>query len=769
LNGRRRQCCAPPALLATVLLLIAAVPLSAAPPPAAVSPAAPPPAAAGPDPTPPPPSPCRLELLAPSEDHLAYGPTELRAEVSCPAHRSARSVTFLVDGRTVAEVGAPPWSATWDAGGSFAAHLVEARLLDSAGRGASVVRATPGSSLNEAVRVSSTPIDRVDLSVTVTDRDGHFVHGLTRDDFRVEEGGKERRILAVRPERRPLGLAVVLDASSSTAALWGPLRAAAPALARTLGPQDAAKVIAFNGPAYLVQDFTRDAAAIEASLARFRNWGGGTSLYDTLAAIGVELAWGRGGRRAVVLLTDGVDTLSRIDAGRLRNYLMRTDVTIETFLLRPQGASAQPGYGRFVRDIERLSRDTGGTVRRLQRGGADLDQAFRAVGEELQNRYQITYLSEAPSGREGVRSLEVRTRHKGLRVRARTGAVANRDIADYLMEDLRDGDLAARRKAAEWLGTLDAAQAADPLLAALADPTVEVRAAAITALGRLREPRAVDPIVAFLGDPDESVRRAASGALQAFGPAAVPQLAATLQTGEREARIKALTALAAIGGAASFEAIRAAAAPPPPLLREDADGDAARPALAAADPRVRAWALWALGRIGRPEGLPLLVQASIDREPRVRQAALRALGEIGAVEAIPILLHAAGSAVEDAPDGGRAEDPPPGDPDDRGAALEGLIAALGSTTRAGLLRGWAVTPGNAPVFLACVQRALSEGGATGEAMVAAAGGSGEVLAILAAIGDGAPAALSARARDLAARLRAAPPAELSARQAQPIW
>src|SRR5438094_538774 len=312
---------------------------------------------------------CQVSLVAPVESQVLYGMTELRAETSCP-RGGAWTVAFLVDGQEVARAARPPFRASWDAGGSFAPHLIEARLIDQEGREARAVVATPGSALRESVRVASTPIDRVDLSVSVSDADGRALHGLAAGDLLLEENGRSQRIETLRPESRPLSVAIVVDVSTSTRGLWESLRRAAPAFARTLGPEDAAKVVAFSGPAYLVQDFTHDVEAIEASLRRFHRWGGGTSLYDTLAAVGVELAWSRGG-------------------------------------------------------------------------------------------------------------LEVRSRLPGTVVRTRAGVIGARDIGDCLVEDLRQGDAAARRKAAEWLGTMQAATGApDALLEALADRSEEVRAAA---------------------------------------------------------------------------------------------------------------------------------------------------------------------------------------------------------------------------------------------------------------------------------------------------
>ncbi len=671
---------------------------TAAPSAAQVAPASPPAPPAG--------SSCRVSLASPGEAQVLYGPTEIRVEATCPGETDVEEIVFLVDGHDVGRAARPPFRVIWDAAGSFASRVVEARLRDRRGGVATAVVVTPGSSLRESVRVTSRAIDRVVLSVTVVDREGRPVRGLTRDDFVVAEDGREQRVESVRPERRPLSVAILLDASSSTRDLWPQLRRAAPAFARTLGPEDAAQVIAFSGPAYVVADFTRDVEAIEASMARFRGWGGGTSLYDTLAAVGVELAWGRGGRQAVVLLTDGVDTLSRIDFPRLRNYLRRTDVTVETFLLPPEGGGAELNYGRFLRDIAALSRETGGDVRRLK-GPDAMEAAFRDLGRALQDRYEVVYFGDRAARPGLLRSLKVRVRTRGAVVRTRQGVVAERDLADYLFEDLEKGEAAVRRKAAEWLGTVQAAGASDRLLTALADRSVEVRAAAAVSLGRRRDPRAIAALVGLLSDRDETVRRAASEGLQSFGPAAVPALVAGLESGTTESRVKVIAALTEIGDGSALETITRLAAPPPATAET---ADAKRP-----EPRVRAWAFWSLGKMARPQSLPVLAKGAADPDSDVRDAARR-----------------------------------------------GLETALQTMTREGQVRPWAARPENAGAFLEILERA-TEGPAPEADLLEALGGAGEAVSILRQIEPFLSREPAQRARALLQRLAA------QSGKAQPTW
>ncbi|MGH9750346.1 MAG: VWA domain-containing protein, partial [Candidatus Polarisedimenticolia bacterium] len=419
-----------------------------------------------------------------------------------------------------------------------------------------------GAPFVERVQVRSVPLEFVELSVSVVDRDGRAVRGLGPDDFIIEEGGRRQRPEVVRPEDRPLSVAVLIDASGSTREAWPLLRDAAPVLASALGPDDAAKVIAFNGPAWMVQDFTRDPSAITASMGSFRRWGGGTSLYDTLAAVGVELAWARDGRQAVVLLTDGVDTLSRIDAWHVRNYLRRTEVTVSTFILKPKDAASIPGYARFTRDISMLSRETGGSVTIL----GDLDglrAGFRSLAEDLRDRYYIAYHSDRKVRAGRWRPIGVKTCRRGLTARARSGAVAGRDVAEFLVHDLTEGDIAARARAAEWLGRFGAG-GAEALLRALDDRAAEVRAAAAVALGKMREPRALPALAGLLGDPSGVARHGAEEALQAFGPAAVPAVLATLES-DGEARLHAIAILGRIGDPRAIGPLTVLALPPAPM------------------------------------------------------------------------------------------------------------------------------------------------------------------------------------------------------------
>jgi len=684
---------------------------------------------------------CRVSVVRPRETDMLYGVVDLAADVSCPEGRTAASLAFLVDGIPAGERTAPPWKVTWNAGGGFASHLVEARLTDSDGGRASAIVLTPGAILHESVRVTSTPIDLVELSVSVTDGEGRPVSGLAREDFVVEEEGRPQALNEVRTEHRPLSIAVLIDASSSVRAFWPALGEAAPALARTLRQGDAIKAVAFSGPAYLVQDFTADPGRVERAMERFQAWGGGTSLYDTLAAVGTELAWGRGGRQAVVLITDGIDTLSRIDAPRLRNYLRRTDVVVETFLVRPTAKGAMLPPAKFGKTMDRLCRDTSGSLRPV-RDLEGMTKAFQDLGESLQDRYYLAYHSDQ-AAREGWRSIRVEVRRPpGVLVRARRSVIGNRPVGGFLLAEMKSRDPAVRRKAAEWLGTMPAEGAGEALLRALSDRSLPVREAAATALGRIREPRAVEPLVDLLRDRSLGLRDAAAQGLQAFGPAAVPALLSALDRQGDQTRIEILDVLAAIGDARAVEAIERLAAPPPPPAKTLAgELPESTPRDRRSQAEVRVWALRALGRMGSDEILPTLEKGVRDRDPDVIAAAFAALVEHASPESFKT-LHRLGQATER-------------DARVRAAARHALVEGFYRLERSARLAEWLEQPIGAAIFVWVVEAAASATAAVeGWAGVIEAVGGGERAAALLDVAAGhLPRDVASLARSLAAGLK----------------
>jgi VWFA-related protein len=269
-------------------------------------------------------------------------------------------------------------------------------------------------------------VEVVSVAAVVRDRKGRFVGNLGQGDFVVAEAGEPRRILDFRAQSDgPVKLALLFDISGSMrmGTKVADARQAARHLFSAMKPGDEAAVFSFDTRLQRVNGFTADLPALEASLDRVEPPYGQTSLYDAIAetANAVALAGAEDGRAqqrsAIVVLTDGVDTRSRLTAEQVSSIASGIDIPVYVVTVvspvddpRRDGAN-QPG------PLSNLAKLTGGDFFTTS-APAHASVAARQIVEELRHQYLLAF--EA-STRPGWRPLEVRARDTDLRVRARAG------------------------------------------------------------------------------------------------------------------------------------------------------------------------------------------------------------------------------------------------------------------------------------------------------------------------------------------------------------
>jgi VWFA-related protein len=167
----------------------------------------------------------------------------------------------------------------------------------------------------------------VRVPVSVLDKAGEPVMGLQGADFQVSEDGKRQKVTLFSGERRPLRIAVALDVSRS---MDDKMRQVGEALKRfidLLEPADEIMVITFSEQVRVVQEFTSDRELLGGVLDRLEPLGG-TALYDAAFVAIQRVAKSPAESKAVVLVTDGVDTSSKISFDELREYARRQEVPV---------------------------------------------------------------------------------------------------------------------------------------------------------------------------------------------------------------------------------------------------------------------------------------------------------------------------------------------------------------------------------------------------------------------------------------------------------
>lgn len=159
----------------------------------------------------------------------------------------------------------------------------------------------------QAIRIGT---GLVTVPVIVTDRYGRFITGLQRDDFSVLEDGAQQKIEEFSSIESPFSVALLIDTSRSTQNKLGTIRKAALSFIKQLQPRDSVMIVTFDEKVRFVSDFTNNMNEIERAVKNLKS-SYLTSLYDAIDLTIREKMAGIDGRKAIVVLTDGVDTASR--------------------------------------------------------------------------------------------------------------------------------------------------------------------------------------------------------------------------------------------------------------------------------------------------------------------------------------------------------------------------------------------------------------------------------------------------------------------------
>jgi Ca-activated chloride channel family protein len=268
-------------------------------------------------------------------------------------------------------------------------------------------------------------VDLVHFGVTVVDKDGKPVTGLTRDDFQVVEAGKKQSVqffAAGSPEAAPpLHIGLLLDTSGSMASDLRDARTAAVKFVNALDHAADVTLVDFDTEVRVAR-FARESYPRLVERIRARKPNGWTALYD---AIGVYLngAQQQDGQKVLVLYTDGGDTRSSISFPEMLDLCKASDVTVYAV-----GYMEHQGSGRMQQrsELERVSALTGGRAY-FPSVAKDLDGVFEKIREELAGRYTLGYLSSDPRTDGSWRPVQIKLLRqdlKGVKLRTRAGYFA---------------------------------------------------------------------------------------------------------------------------------------------------------------------------------------------------------------------------------------------------------------------------------------------------------------------------------------------------------
>src|SRR5688500_5554823 len=314
-------------------------------------------------------------------------------------------------------------------------------------------------------------VELINVTATVTDRSGRFYSRLRKEDFLVYEDNQPVEVTHFSAERTPVSLGIVVDTSGSMVGeKWSAAVNSIDRFFRLMNDElDEFFLYRFSGSADLVADWTNDRDRLAASLGRIHP-NGGTAMYDAAAEAVPMAHGGQNRKKAVVIISDGNDTSSRVGVSDVKQVVRETEVLVYAVGIDGQGeptfqrptppiqqpqprlpipfpfpgggrggriAMPQPGggypptcgrrsIGIDVRvnevAVRGITDDSGGRTE-IVRDFRDLDPAVANIADELSQQYYLGYPS--PGHRDGRwHTIRVELRDPSLKVRARKGYVA---------------------------------------------------------------------------------------------------------------------------------------------------------------------------------------------------------------------------------------------------------------------------------------------------------------------------------------------------------
>ena len=249
-------------------------------------------------------------------------------------------------------------------------------------------------------------VNLVNVYVTVTDEHGAPIGGLAKDNFVLKEDGREQKISVFdRESELPISIALTIDTSLSTRHDLPLELASAKRFVHTiLRPIDGLAVYGFSETVRAATPgFTADLKRIDESIDHI-HLGAATALYDAIYDTSRDLDR-RKGRKIIVLITDGGDTISRVDYKEAVRAAVEAEALVYSIIIVPIENSAGREIGGEHALIQ-LSEDTGGKYY-YATSMAQLDDAFRMISDELRTQYLLAYYPLQRTSFSEFRRIEV--------------------------------------------------------------------------------------------------------------------------------------------------------------------------------------------------------------------------------------------------------------------------------------------------------------------------------------------------------------------------
>lgn len=342
------------------------------------------------------------------------GVAHFKLSVQNPRGNAIKSVALFAGKNKLYEWNSPPYAIAVAPSKLKGVDFVRASVVDSTNYEASDLLFLNGERYSEEIEVNV-----IELPVSVADASGAPIAALEERDFHVAENGKPQTITAFNfAQNLPIAVGLLIDHSGSMEKrMDATKKAAADFLKKIMRADDRAFVGGFAFDPQKLAPFVSDVGTLEAQVDAIPKAAGGTALYDAIVT-GLYRFRGLQGRKALVVLTDGEDTTSRVTYDDMLTYARAARVPLYFIGI---GINQIPGLGGGG-IMKSLAAETGGTAYFIH-NEKQLGEAYSQLEKELRSQYFLAYRTESTKKDRGYRTVEVKVDKPGATVRTIRGYI----------------------------------------------------------------------------------------------------------------------------------------------------------------------------------------------------------------------------------------------------------------------------------------------------------------------------------------------------------
>jgi Ca-activated chloride channel family protein len=341
------------------------------------------------------------------------GLSHFKLSIQNPKGTALKSIVMFAGDKKLHEWTEPPYALSIPTARLAGQEFVRVSVLDDTGYEASDLLFLNGERYIEEIEVNV-----VELPVLVTDRGGAAIADLAEKDFTVLERGQPQKITSFNfASNLPISVGVLIDQSGSMKERMADAKAAAAAFFKDIiKTNDRAFIGAFASDPAKNAPFVADISTLEAQVGAIGEAGGMTSLYDAIVT-GLYRFRNVQGRKALIVITDGDDTSSRLSYDDMLGYARAARVPLY-FIGIGFGLGDLGGPGM----MKSLAAETGG-VAYFIRNSKQLAETYKHLESELRSQYLLTYHTESTKKYQAYRPVEVKVNRPDAKVRTIRGFI----------------------------------------------------------------------------------------------------------------------------------------------------------------------------------------------------------------------------------------------------------------------------------------------------------------------------------------------------------